>query len=178
MGLDMYFEGTFSTRAFSERDPNNYKRENVEIDLDFEATLESIGFENAPIEFTNWNYYSVNIPIAYWRKVNCIHNWFVENVQGGNDNCDRHYVSDEKIKELIKEIDNILSEPDPKTKLAKAEANLPNTTGCFFGSQEYDKYYFEDLKYTKERMQACLDWQNKMAGTGKCFDSFYYQSSW
>ena len=54
MGLDMYFEGTFSTRAFSERDPNNYKRENVEIDLDFEATLESIGFENAPIEFTNW----------------------------------------------------------------------------------------------------------------------------
>ena len=80
--------------------------------------------------------------------------------------------------ELVEEIDNILSEPDPKTKLAKAEANLPNTTGCFFGSQEYDKYYFEELKYTKERMQACLDWQNKMAGTGKCFDSFYYQSSW
>ena len=67
-----------------------------------------------------------------------------------------------KQKELVEEIDNILSEPDPKTKLAKAEANLPNTTGCFFGSQEYDKYYFEDLKYTKERMQACLDWQNKM----------------
>ena len=102
-------------------------------------------------------------------KVNCIHNWFVENVQGGNDNCDRHYVSDEKIKELVEEIDNILSEPDPKTKLAKAEANLPNTTGCFFGSQEYDKYYFEDLKYTKKRMQACLDWQNKMAGTGQMF---------
>ena len=80
--------------------------------------------------------------------------------------------------ELVEEIDNILSEPDPKTKLAKAEANLPNTTGCFFGSQEYDKYYFQDLEYTKKRMQACLDWQNKMAGTGKCFDSFYYQSSW
>ena len=78
----------------------------------------------------------------------------------------------------VEEIDNILSEPDPKTKLAKAEANLPNTEGFFFGGQEYDKYYFEDLKYTKERMQACLDWQNKMAGTGKCFDSFYYQSSW
>ena len=175
MGLDMYFEGTYSTRAFTERSLDKTK---VALDPSFESTLESIGFENAPMEFTNWNYYSVNIPIAYWRKVNCIHNWFVENVQGGNDNCDRHYVSDEKIKELIKEIDNILSEDDPKTKLAKAKANLPNTTGCFFGSQEYDKYYFEDLKYTKERMQACLDWQNKMAGTGKCFDSFYYQSSW
>ena len=103
MGLDMYFEGTFSTRAFSERDPNNYKRENVEIDLDFEATLESIGFENAPVEFSNWNYYSINIPIAYWRKVSCIHNWFVKNVQGGKDDCDRYYVGDEKIKELVEE---------------------------------------------------------------------------
>ncbi len=83
--------------------------------------------------------------MSYWRKVNCIHNWFVENVQGGNDNCDRHYVSDEKIKELVEEIDNILSEDDPKTKLAKAEANLPNTEGFFFGSQEYDKYYLKTL---------------------------------
>ena len=176
MGLDMYFEGNFSKRAFYEDKITDSKE--ILIDPDFESALESIGFKNAPVEFTNWNYYSINIPIAYWRKVNCIHNWFVENVQGGNDNCDRHYVSDEKIKELVEGIDNIVSEPDPKTKLAKAEANLPNTTGCFFGSQEYDKYYFEDLKYTKERMQACLDWQNKMAGTGKCFDSFYYQSSW
>ena len=50
MGLDMYFEGTFSTRAFTERDPKNYA-----IDPDFESTLESIGFENAPVEFSNWN---------------------------------------------------------------------------------------------------------------------------
>ena len=110
MGLDMYFEGTFSTRAFTERDPKNYA-----INPDFESALESIGFENAPVEFSNWNYYSINIPIAYWRKTNCIHNWFVENVQGGNDNCERSYVSDENIKELVEEIDNILSEPDPKT---------------------------------------------------------------
>ena len=40
MGLDMYFEGTFSTRAFTERDPKNYA-----IDPDFESALESIGFE-------------------------------------------------------------------------------------------------------------------------------------
>ena len=178
MGLDMYFEGVFSTRAFTQESEHNFDKKTISVNSDFKTTLESIGFENAPMEFTNWNYYSVNIPIAYWRKVNCIHNWFVENVQGGNDNCDRSYVSDEKIKELVEEIDNILSEPDPKRKRAKAWANLPNIEGCFFGSQEYDKYYFEELEYTKKRMQACLDWQNKMAGTGKCFDSFYYQSSW
>ena len=173
MGLDMYFEGTFSTKAFTERDPKNYA-----IDPDFESALESIGFENAPVEFNNWNYYSINIPIAYWRKVNCIHNWFVENVQGGKDDCDRYYVRDEKIKELVNEIDEILIQVDPKRKLAMAQASLPNIEGCFFGSQEYDEHYFNDLRYTKKRMQACLDWQNKMAGTGKCFDSFYYQSSW
>ena len=106
MGLDMYFEGTFSTRAFTERSLDKTK---VALDPSFESLLESIGFEDAPKEFTNWNYYSVNIPIAYWRKVNCIHNWFVENVQGGNDNCERHYVSSDKIEELVEEIDNILS---------------------------------------------------------------------
>ena len=53
MGLDMYFEGVFSTRSFVERKFDD--RRNAEIDPDFETTLESIGFENAPIEFTNWN---------------------------------------------------------------------------------------------------------------------------
>ena len=67
MGLDMYFEGTFSTRAFTERKFDD--RRNAEIDPDFETALESIGFENAPVEFTNWNYYSINIPIAYWEKL-------------------------------------------------------------------------------------------------------------
>ena len=84
----------------------------------------------------------------------------------------------EVISQGIKTGKDLVNMSGAVSKWAKAEANLPNTTGCFFGSQEYDKYYFEDLKYTKERMQACLDWQNKMAGTGKCFDSFYYQSSW
>jgi hypothetical protein len=176
MGLDMYFEGTFAKRAFVDNKFDN--RANSQIDPDFKNALESIGFKDAPVEFTNWNYYSINIPIAYWRKVNSIHNWFVENVQDNNDDCDRYYVNEENIRELIKDINHVLSEPDPKKREALAEANLPNTTGCFFGSQDYDQCYFNELKYTKKRMQACLDWQEKMAGTGKCFDNFYYQSSW
>ena len=91
-----------------------------------------------------------------------------------------HPVNDELLENIWEQVQEEFPflPVEEQEQLAKAEANLPNTTGCFFGSQEYDKYYFEDLKYTKERMQACLDWQNKMAGTGKCFDSFYYQSSW
>ena len=65
MGLDMYFEGTFSTRAFTERSLDKTK---VALDPSFESTLESIGFEDAPMEFTNWNYYSVNIPYCLLEK--------------------------------------------------------------------------------------------------------------
>ena len=46
MGLDMYFEGTFSTRAFTERDPKNYA-----IDPDFESALESIGLKTLQQSF-------------------------------------------------------------------------------------------------------------------------------
>ena len=167
MGLDMYFEGAFAKRSFLETKFDERKK--AQIDPDFETTLKSIGFENAPIEITNWNYYSINIPIAYWRKVSSIHQWFVENVQHNNDDCGRYYVDENDISNLVEEIDNILSEPDPNRKIAKAEANLPNTTGCFFGSQEYDKYYFEDLQYTRDRMQACLDWQIKNGRNRKMF---------
>lgn len=29
----------------------------------------------------------------YWRKANAIHNWFVQNVQSGNDDCGHYDVS-------------------------------------------------------------------------------------
>ena len=164
MGLDMYFEGTFSTRAFTER---SFDKTKVALDPSFESLLESIGFEDAPKEFTNWNYYSVNIPIAYWRKVNCIHNWFVENVQGGNDNCDRHYVSDEQIKELVEEIDNILSESDPKTKLAKAEANVNYATSQQALNKEQsalNKDLGEGIKMLGDNLAEVIKFLQKIGG--------------
>lgn len=40
--------------------------------------------------------------VAYWRKANQIHGWFVENCANGEDtNGGYHYVSHEKLKELI-----------------------------------------------------------------------------
>ena len=50
---------------------------------------------------------------------------------------------------------------------------LPTTEGFFFGSQDYDEYYFEDLIDTK----ALLD---KIFSDESVFDNwdFYYQASW
>jgi len=51
----------------------------------------------------------------------------------------------------------------------KAEELLPVTDGFFFGSQEYDEWYFNDIQETIE----IIDWALK-----RDFDYFAYQSSW
>ena len=40
--------------------------------------------------------------VGYWRKANAIHNWFVENIQKGEDDCKEYYVPYEKLVELLK----------------------------------------------------------------------------
>lgn len=49
------------------------------------------------------------IDLAYWRKVNSVHNWFVENVQDGVDDCNDYIVSKDKIEELLEVCKTILN---------------------------------------------------------------------
>ncbi|SFA89590.1 MULTISPECIES: hypothetical protein [unclassified Bacillus (in: firmicutes)] len=103
--------------------------------------------------------------VAYWRKANQIHHWFVENVQEGVDPSDPYEVSREQLVGLhqlcIKVID---------TK--QAPALLPTQPGFFFGSTDYDDYYYLDVEYTKSITEILLNTFN--------FDTHYlvYQSSW
>ena len=39
--------------------------------------------------------------VAYWRKANQIHKWFVDNVQDGVDECQESSVEREKLGELV-----------------------------------------------------------------------------
>lgn len=101
--------------------------------------------------------------VGYWRKANAIHNWFVENVQSGIDECQDSYVSREKLVELLGVVSEVLDDH------SKAQELLPTTPGFFFGSTEYDKYYFEDLELTRNIIEKALKDHN---------GDFYYQSSW
>ena len=104
--------------------------------------------------------------MAYWRKANQIHRWFVENVQQDKDDCGKYYVAEEDLKRLLDNVDAVLT--DPK----KAEKLLPPSAGYFFGSLDIDDSYFDDLRYTQKVLREVL--KNPL----KIGQSYYYESSW
>jgi hypothetical protein len=99
--------------------------------------------------------------VGYWRKANHIHNWFVTNVQGGTDECQESEVSFEQLMELKKACEGVLNDH------SKAEELLPTSSGFFFGTTEYDEYYFKDLEDTVEIL-------SKLEDDGE----YIYQASW
>ena len=182
MGLDMYLEGSFSTRAYERPTDQDYAdmREGKEVkvarSMELEDAIAAIGFENAPIDH-QYNHFQYVFPIITWRKANAIHKFFVDTCQEGNDNCQRHYVSKENLAELLETINTILAVKTPVARRTKAEELLPTEMGCFFGSEDYDDWYFQNLKRTKTILEKVFEYEEN-AEAGKCFDSFYYQSSW
>ena len=146
MGLDMYLEAEKYLSAYSPEDTE--PREAI-MKLFHGNTPKKIRFE-----------------AGYWRKANAIHQWFVNNCQGGKDECQDTYVSREKLQELLD-----LCKTVGKSKKKAAELLAPQG-GFFFGSTDIDQYYFQDLKDTIEILEKCL--------TDKFFEScdFYYRSSW
>jgi len=183
MGLDMYLEASFSTRAYVRPTDQDYAdmREGKEVTLEKSRELKNaiaaIGFENAPIDYA-YNQFQYVFPIITWRKANAIHKFFVDEVQDGNDNCERHYVPRETLQELLDRITTILDIKTPVAREMKAEELLPtDIEGCFFGTDEYDDWYYKDLENTKKTLEKVFEYE-KNAEAGKCFDGFYYQSSW
>ena len=109
---------------------------------------------------------SVEIEVAYWRKANAIHRWFVNNVQDGIDECQESEVTRGHLEELLLTIEQVLENHD------LAPEKLPATDGFFFGSTDYDEWYFKDLEYTRDTIQKIMthDPENRLY--------LYYQASW
>jgi hypothetical protein len=169
MGLDQYLEARKYVSKFDYSDGFDAKKIYEEY-----AKLS----ESAPAGFDKYSDFGgiqVSFPIGYWRKANAIHGWFVENVQGGEDNCGTYYVSREQLADLLVACQNVLMVPAGVSQEdAAATSGLLPTQGFFFGSYEMDEWYIDDLKRTSEMITHALslfpsdnhDW------------SFYYSSSW
>ena len=107
---------------------------------------------------------SVSVTAAYWRKANAIHGWFVNNVQNGNDDCGEYYVSHEKIEQLRELCRIVLFEKNPNALMPVA--------GFFFGSDDVDEWYWDEIKRTIKMLDKIT--KNKQYP----HLSFYYSSSW
>lgn len=154
MGLDMYLSAKrYMSKYFDPVDAERIKQVN---DI----------FGVIGIEDEDFGAEEVKFRVAYWRKANAIHEWFVQNVQNGVDECREAWVSREQLQELIDICKQIIDNPK------KAEELLPTQSGFFFGSTDYDDWYLQNIAYTVERLEKIL----KDPAFEKA--DFYYQSSW
>ena len=111
--------------------------------------------------------------VAYWRKANEIHNWFVSNVQDGVDDCKRYYLSVETLKTLLGLCYDV-KECLEKEDYDKAEELLPTCDGFFFGDYGVeDEWYSENIQHTIKSLERIIKTQKE-----GMWDSFYYCSSW
>lgn len=126
---------------------------------------------------------TVSVKVAYWRKANHIHTWFVNNVQGGVDDCREYTVEDEDLSSLIKTCTEVLQlrasagavlSPDI---VRQCEQLLTPSSGFFFGSTNVDEYYFESVEYTRDRLTEIMVWLKAEEGSKSYWD-LTYRASW
>lgn len=137
--------------------------------------------------------------VAYWRKANQIHKWFVDNCADGKDTQERTYVYRGVLKQLLDICNQVKSTIhlvqkgevkvfvgiDKEGKLiweqrpyyviedpSTAKKLLPTQAGFFFGSTEYDESYAQDIDLTIEQLTEILK-EPEDSDT-----DYYYEASW
>lgn len=151
MGLDMYLSKKTYVKQWDHQSPEEK----------YEVVVTKGG---KPVDNIKSNKVAYIVEEAgYWRKANQIHRWFVENVQRGDDNCGEYYVDREKLRELLELCKKV------KSDSTLAEALLPSASGFFFGSTEYDEWYFNDIDNTIAILEEALEDDRA---------DYYYSSSW
>ncbi len=157
MGLDSYLMAEKYVSGWEHNTPAEKKL--------FAALLKAGGFEPEDVTKAGPSG-NISINVAYWRKANHIHSWFVTHCQEGKDDCKRYYVGREKLEELLQTCQIVAADP------SLAKTLLEPKSGFFFGSSDIDDWYFENLNNTIKMLGTVL-------ANPRLEDcDFYYQSSW
>lgn len=102
MGLDMYLNMKVSHYP---------KKGDTTINLaNLDSSWDNLDFN----EFGASNRVDISMGVGYWRKANHIHNWFVNNVQEGADNCGDYNVTMDNFNSLYDTCMNILNKLNGK----------------------------------------------------------------
>lgn len=137
----------------------------------------------------------ISLELAYWRKANAIHRWFVFRVGDGDNDTDIEvsYLQLRRLYNLCKKVlnesilvdglvsngkifkDGEMYEQKIVGKIIKnpeiAKELLPTQEGFFFGSTEYDEWYLQTLQDTMNQLEPILEEYSED-------DWFTYNSSW
>jgi hypothetical protein len=160
MGLDMYLEARKYVSGYSHRP--------IDEQNEYEEVLNSVGMSRADLPSEASPFASVSINVAYWRKSNQIHAWFINTYAEGVDDCKPVHLGERgRLRELRDLCQQVLDDH------SKAEELLPVGEGFFFGSYDYNEYYFADLENTIEQLDKLLS--NPKLAEGW---DFIYQASW
>lgn len=166
MGLDMYL--------YAEKYENEYDNKTLSYPKELKNEIKEISFLSK----------STSYKIGYWRKFNALHSFIINKFANGIDECQRIYLSDEKIKEIL----NVLKEVKESFIIATikeekddfiiyenpiAEKLLPTKAGFFFGNSNYDSFYLNNVEISIsifEKVLKLLEKNNDYY--------IYYQASW
>ncbi len=150
MGLDMYlYKKTFI--GFGNEMVLKVKKDNVWIEL----KSHSISY--------------ISEIVGEWRYSNQIHKWFVDNCQGGVDDCNRYKVLLSQLKDLKIACEEVLSKRDYNI----SKTVLPTLEGPGFGDIDYQDEYYDDIEQTLDILEDVTN--QKENGL---FVTFEYQSWW
>lgn len=193
MGLDMYLRARKYVSGYKFQRNENDPEVN-----EYDRLVELFGMKDFTIEDSPSAY--VEFTIGYWRKANHIHEWFVQNVQDGVDECQPANVSRDQLRELREiclrvlastslvpgevRVGMVYSKEHPKGIVRReegkivadpsvAEELLPTSAGFFFGSTDFDEWYWKDIERTVEVLDKALALLDNEG-----YWNIIYQSSW
>lgn len=137
MGLDIYLYLKRTSRSSSD---------DVSDTDDFRKV-----FKDEPIGVLTHEYFNV----GYWRKANAIFDLFETFcAPDGIENCKYIYVGIDKLMAMLEVCKQVKEHPKEAPEI------LPTREGFFFGSYEYDSYYFEMIDYTIDLFEHVLEFMN------------------
>lgn len=112
--------------------------------------------------------------LCYWRKANHIHKWFVDNIQVGRDDGDEYIVGLPNLKQLRDVCYEVM------TDNSRAKELLPTEDGFFWGSTEYDEWYFTQTSNTYKILNELVEeLESNNYGTPLNNSAWmYYRASW
>ena len=167
MGLDMHLEKRKTGVSYKKDKPFNIK-----VSIGDDSSYQELITHEIDLMIGNMR----------WRKANQIHGWFVDKIQGGEDNCGIYGVSKENLEELLELVDSILDVKNNDILAAKKLAleKLPPTEGFFFGDSQINDYYWLNLEETSEGLKKLLETNINIEinNEGFLYDYYQYSSSW